>query len=42
MDVLKDASAQGAVDNRIYDLQGRVVNFPLHGVYLVNGKKILR
>jgi hypothetical protein len=28
-------------DNKIYDLQGRQVTTPSHGIYIINGKKIL-
>ena len=30
-----------AVDNAIYDLQGRRVEHPTHGIYIVNGKKVI-
>ena len=28
-------------DNKIYDLQGRVVNNPAHGIYIMNGRKFV-
>ena len=28
-------------DNRIYDLQGRLVKNPSHGIYIINGKKVV-
>lgn len=39
-----DTSAQSSTDGmpRIYDLQGRAVASALHGVYIVNGKKVVR
>jgi hypothetical protein len=35
----KDETNKG--DNKIYDLQGRQVTTPSHGIYIINGKKIL-
>lgn len=40
-DVLVIDNGQLTIDNSIYDLQGRRVNTPQHGVYIVNGKKII-
>ena len=28
-------------DNKIYDLQGRIIDRPTQGIYIVNGKKIV-
>ena len=28
-------------DNRVYDLQGRYVANPTHGIFIQNGKKIV-
>ena len=30
-----------SADSRYYDLQGRLVNHPQHGIYITNGKKII-
>ena len=35
------AVSDGNGDKRIYDLLGRVVKNPTHGIYIVNGKKVL-
>jgi hypothetical protein len=28
-------------NSKIYDMQGRQVTTPAHGIYIINGKKIL-
>ena len=30
------------LDNAVYDLQGRRVVNPTHGIYIINGKKIIK
>ena len=29
-------------DNTVYDLQGRKVDNPTKGIYIINGKKVVR
>lgn len=35
------SSGERKADGRVYDLQGRVVSKPIHGVYIMNGKKVV-
>ena len=35
------ASADGMDTSAVYDLQGRRVNNPQHGLYIVNGKQVV-
>ncbi|MBQ0056987.1 MAG: right-handed parallel beta-helix repeat-containing protein [Bacteroidales bacterium] len=39
-DDFNDSDAAPAADNIIYDLQGRRVQHPGHGMYIINGKKV--
>ena len=38
---IKGVKETGNVDNQYYDLQGRKVNHPTHGIYIYQGRKIL-
>ena len=38
---ISDVSSQNNKKDKIYDLQGRIVNNPGKGLYIVNGKKLL-
>ena len=39
---IKNAEVKNAVnDNKIYDLQGRLVKNPSHGLYIMNGRKFI-
>ena len=39
---ITDIEAQAEQDNTIYDLMGRKVTTPTHGIYIKNGKKVVR
>ena len=39
---ITDIEAQAEQDNTIYDLMGRKVTTPTHGIYIQNGKKVVR
>ena len=39
---ISDAAAEPAVEGAAYDLQGRRVSEPQKGLYIVNGKKIVK
>ena len=39
---IDDHSREPVADNRYYDLQGRWVNQPAKGLYIVNGKKVVK
>ena len=38
---VEDINEQGTVNNIVYDLRGSVVENPINGIYIVNGKKVL-
>lgn len=38
---LDETASANANANTVYDLQGRLVDNPQHGIYIINGKKIL-
>ena len=40
-DITVAASADGMDTSAVYDLQGRRVNNPQHGLYIVNGKQVV-
>ena len=39
---ITDVAAESAAENTVYDLQGRRVSEPQKGLYIVNGKKIVK
>lgn len=41
-DVTLDVSADGAASSTIYDLSGRRVQHPSHGLYIQRGRVVLR
>jgi len=42
LDIDETDSGKGHNDAVFYDLQGRKVSLPLHGIYILNGKKIIK
>ena len=40
-DGISEVSTNKVENNTIYDIQGRIVNNPTKGLYIVNGKKMV-
>ena len=39
---ITEVSTNNVENNTIYDIQGRIVNNPTKGLYIVNGKKMVK
>lgn len=40
-EILSEDDDESAKNKTVYDLQGRVVENPTNGIYIVNGKKVV-